>query len=159
MSRIARRSLQQPSSRFVSGQHDTCSAETAQRIREAIDALHYTPSFYTRGLRQRELHTLGTCVYSPFDDPETTYFYFDQLWRGIVTAANRANYSLLHYPSAIRETSSSDAFLDGRVDALLYEWNLPSDNRPARIAAAGLPIVVFSAFGDCARRLRQRRHG
>lgn len=132
---------------FVSGREDVCSPETAERIRAAIAALHYTPSSLTGGLRRRATTTIGVCMHTPFDaDVAYGNLFFEKLWRGIAAEADRENYALLHYPAAVRAGESSDAFLDGRVDGMLFHSH---DNaRPARVAAAGMPTVLLTRSLD-----------
>lgn len=132
---------------FVSGREDVCSPETAERIRTAIAALHYTPSSLTGGLRRQATSTIGVCIHSPFDvDVAYGTLFFEKLWRGITREADREDYALLHYPAAVREGESSDAFLDGRVGGMLFHSH---DNaRPARVAAAGMPAVLLTRSLD-----------
>jgi DNA-binding LacI/PurR family transcriptional regulator len=134
-------------SNFVSGNVSVCSPETAARIREAIVALHYVPSSLTRGLRQRSSTTIGVCLPNPLDpDVYFGFSFLERMWRGIVQAADTENYSLLHYPLSVRESESSDAFLDGRVDGLLLS---AEDNRRAvQVAAAGMPTVLLTRSLD-----------
>src|SRR5579884_1139503 len=118
---------------FVSGRESVCSPETAQRIRDAVATLNYTPNSLTRGLRRGELSTIGACLHNPMDyDLDFGGFYFEQLWRGVMLQADRDNYSLLHYPVAVRQGESSDAFLDGRVDGILL--NEQANDRAAHLA-------------------------
>ncbi|MCW3053686.1 MAG: LacI family transcriptional regulator [Chthonomonadales bacterium] len=130
-------------SNFVSGNVAVCSPETAERIREAISALQYVPSSLTRGLRQRTARTIGVCLPNPLDpDVSFGFSFLERLWRGIVLAADLADYALLHYPVSVRESSSSDAFLDGRVDGVLLSGQ---DNaREEQLAAAGMPTVLIT---------------
>lgn len=138
-------------SRFVSGRENVCSPETAERIRTAITDLHYTPSSMVSSAVGRPTKTLGVCMYSPLD-PTVSFgnFFFERLWRGILAQASTQGYALLHYPGAVHGGSSTDPFLDGRVDGLLYHppGSIRSphshDSRPARLAAAGMPTVVLT---------------
>src|SRR5258708_27256363 len=80
-------------SNFVSGHENVCSPETAERIREAVAALHYAPSSLTRGLRQRATTTLGVCLPNPLDsDVFFGFFFLERLWRGIMQQADEENY-------------------------------------------------------------------
>ncbi|MES2463840.1 MAG: LacI family DNA-binding transcriptional regulator [Armatimonadota bacterium] len=139
-------------SRFVSGRENVCSTETAKRIRTAISDLHYTPSSMVSSTVGRATRTLGVCMYSHLD-VNVSYggFFFEGLWRGVLAEASETNYALLHYPGAVHGSTSTDPFLDGRVDGLLYHPpgslrspDAPPDNRPARLAAAGMPTVVLT---------------
>ena len=138
-------------SRFVGGRENVCSAETAKRIRTAITDLHYTPSSMVSSAVGRATKTLGVCMYNPLD-LHVAYgaFFFEQLWRGVLAQASAEEYALLHYPGSVHGSTSTDPFLDGRVDGLLYHpptslrsRNVP-DARPARLASAGMPTVVLT---------------
>jgi len=134
-------------SNFVSGNMNVCSQETAERIREAITALQYVPSSLTRGLRQRAARTIGVCLPNPLDpDVSFGYSFLARIWRGVVQAADQADYALLHYPASVRTSESGSVFLDGRVDGLLLS---AGDNaRAEQIAAAGMPTVLLTQSLD-----------
>jgi DNA-binding LacI/PurR family transcriptional regulator len=130
---------------FVNGRTSVCSPETALRIRDAIDKLHYTPNSLTKGLRQKRTNTIGVCVLNPLE-PGLQYgaSYFEQLWRGILHQADAERFSLLHYPSAVRDNRDEwDVFLDGRVDGVLFHSG--HDLHVRRVAEAGMPIVVIDS--------------
>ncbi len=128
---------------FVSGRDTVCSPETAQRIREAIEHLHYTPSSLTSGLRQRPTMTIGVCVAHPFD-PEINFgnTFFERLLRGIMYQADVTKYALLRYPVDVRNATSSNTFLDGRVDGLIF--GAGHDRHAPQMVNAGMPTVVIT---------------
>ncbi|MBB6052733.1 LacI family DNA-binding transcriptional regulator [Armatimonas rosea] len=132
---------------FVGGRESVCSPETAERIRRAVEALNYTPSSLVSSVQRRATRTFGVCMLSPLD-PELDFggHFYEQLWRGIVAEADAIDYSLLHFPASVRCGASTDAFLDGRVDGVLYHANTHSDpnQRPTRLASAGLPTVLLT---------------
>lgn len=132
---------------FMNGREDVCAPETAERIRTAIADLQYTPNSLMRGLRRGATHTIGACLYSPLD-PELLYgtAFFERLWRGIVRETDAVDYSLLHYPMSARAGKNSDAFLDGRVDGMLFHG--PDRARAARVIQAGMPAVVLVRSQD-----------
>jgi DNA-binding LacI/PurR family transcriptional regulator len=132
---------------FVNGREDVCAAETAERIRGAIAELHYTPSSLTRGLRHSATCTIGVCLYNPLD-PEVRFgnLFFERLWRGIVRETDAADYSLLHYPISVRDGNSTNAFLDGRVDGVLFHD--VRDTRPGKVARAGMPVMLLARSRD-----------
>jgi DNA-binding LacI/PurR family transcriptional regulator len=134
-------------SNFVSGHKNVCSSETAERIRQAISALHYVPSSLTRGLRQGASTTIGVCLPNPLDsDVSFGFFFLERLWRGIMAQADVENYSLLHYPRSVRYDTSISAFLDGRVDGILLHAH---DNaRAVHLTAAGMPTVLVTLSLD-----------
>lgn len=129
-------------SAFVNGREDICSEETAQRIREAVAALHYSPNSLVSGLRSgRATRIIGVCAATSFDVGRSEPF-LESLWRGIAAEADRANYSLLHYPYSVRQSDDCDAFLDGRVDGVLFKGN--ETDRPVKLAQAGLSSVLLN---------------
>lgn len=131
----------------MSGRESVCSPETAERIRRAVSMLNYTPNSLTRGLRRGELTTIGVCLHNPMDyDLAFGSLYFEQLWRGVMFQADRENYSLLHYPFSVREGTTSDAFLDGRVDGILLHDH--SNSRAAHLSRAGMPTVLLDRALD-----------
>lgn len=142
-------------SRFVSGRKDVCSVKTAERIRTAIDELNYTPSSLVGSVSSRPTRTLGVYMYNPLD-PEVAFGkpFFERLWRGVIAQSDVDSYSLLHYPSDVRNSLNIDAFLDGRVDGLLYNPPSPlrspenEDVRTRRLSAAGMPTALLTRSRD-----------
>lgn len=132
---------------FISGREDVCSTDTAGRIRAAVSELNYAPSSLSRGLRRRSTMTLGLCMLAP-SDPQAANgnFFLERLWRGITMQTDAEDYSLLLYPASVREGISCDAFLDGRVDGLLF--HLHDNVRTGRLAAAGMPTVLLTRSYD-----------
>ncbi len=133
-------------SMFVSGREEVCSQETAVRIRAAVSDLNYVPNPVIRGLQKRETRTLGICMYSPVEPIAYGNIFFERLWRGVFHEADTAQYALLRYPSTIMNGASANALLDGRADGILYHSHSEAagDERPARLAAAGMPIVLLT---------------
>ncbi len=133
---------------FVSGRPQVCSPETAERIRTAITTLHYTPSSLTQGLRQRTTRTIGVCLWGGVASLFRFGYGFEHdFLRGVMAEADARDYSLLYYPASVRGSSSCDAFLDGRVDGVLYAT--PDGNaRKEKLVAAGLPVVSVWQSGD-----------
>lgn len=130
---------------FVSGREDVCSPTTAERIRAAVASLNYTPSSLVSGMQKRTTTTIGVCMFSPLDQ-QIAYgnLFFERLWRGILQQADRENYSVLHYPVAVRDSARPEPFLDGRVDGVLFHANSSGNDRPGRVAAAGMPVVILT---------------
>jgi len=136
---------------FVSGREDVCSPETAQRIRAAVSDLNYIPSPLVNSLQKRATTTLGVCMFSPMD---SNIFYgasfFARLWRGIAAGADAAQYALLRYPTSVQDSPLVSPLLDGRADGILYHSHSGAklDDRPARLAAAGMPVVLLTRSMD-----------
>jgi LacI family transcriptional regulator len=129
-------------SHVVSGRR-AYSAETEQKVQKAIRDLEYVPSYVVRGLRHESTLTLGACITDPFRESlKLRRTFAEQLWRGVIAEADIQGYSTLHYPEAIRSGKDHRPFLSGLIDGMLATCD-PEDERPARLAAAGLPVVVL----------------
>jgi DNA-binding LacI/PurR family transcriptional regulator len=130
----------------VNSKPGTCSAKTAERIRAAIEELHYVSGPTVRGASRTATKMIGVCVESAVDlfhGPYTRNSFQERGWAAIVQEADIAGYSLVHYPRQVRDSDSVDSFLDGRIDGLLLVARRP-DKRPHILAKAGLPTVVFN---------------
>lgn len=130
---------------FVGGRESVCSPETAERIRAAVAELNYTPSSLISAAQTKVTRTIGVCMRSPLD-PVVYYgnLFYERLWRGITSQADAEDYSLLHYPVSVREAQDDgvDAFLDGRVDGVLFHAH--ENRRPGKVASAGMPTVLLT---------------
>lgn len=121
-------------------------AETRERIRVAMDELHFTPNGLIKALQRRRTHVLGLLIggmEALQQHPEQSITL--PLLSGIYDAADAAAHDILLYtgwPSRPERSTGRD-FLDGRVDGLL--WLAPNIDSPAlaRMAAAGLPVVAM----------------
>ena len=134
-------------SHFVSGRSGTCSPETAERIREAIDHLHYSPSSQGRALRLNATHTIGICTHSIYELPDYDtdgIRYVERFMRGVASEAGKNEYALLYYPPNIRQGADYRPFLDGRVDGILF-FARKEDPRPSAIMKAGLCAVLVGS--------------
>jgi len=127
-------------SHYVSGRRGACSSETAERIQEVIDRLHYTPSVLTHGLRDGRTDTLGV---SGFNLAKLQDDYLQRVWQGLLEGVGSENYALLFYPESVRNGLDYRPFLDGRVDGIVVHTR--GDNPvPQQVGAAGMPIVLIS---------------
>lgn len=137
-------------SHFVNGRKFACSAETAERIKEAIRTMHYAPGPSARRARDQATRTIGLCVESA-DDISDSYdqrrSYHERLNRAIIREADAEAYALLHYPYCVRHGDSAEAFLDGRVDGLILGAGR-CDQRAHELTSAGLPTVLVNRVAD-----------
>ena len=133
-------------SHFQSGRAGVCSAETAERLREAIAHLQYTPNSLSRSLRIGSTRTLGISVGRPARGKDPEFSFIERLWRGIDSATDEAEYSQLYYPASVRYGASLDPFLDGRIDGLILAPSI-YDKRPAKIATLKMPLVLVNWSG------------
>jgi LacI family repressor for deo operon, udp, cdd, tsx, nupC, and nupG len=130
---------------FVSGREDVCSAQTAERIRKAVAELHYTPSSLVVGMQKSTQRAVGALISSPWDpDVDFAGFFYERIWKGIYEEADRVDYSILRYAANVRYSDKAETFLDGRVDGLLFHDHVVDNDRPEKIANAGLPIVLLT---------------
>ncbi len=113
--------------------------ETAERIRTAIDELHYVPRAAARILASRRTHTLGLLL------PEIGREFFLPLLRGIEREARRVGYDLL-----IQTTESPDAArpsLGGlgehNTDGLIIFTGSVEDAELFRLYQNGFPVVLL----------------
>lgn len=124
------------------------SPATRERIRAAINTLHFTPNALVRAIRARRTRILGVLIFDleRMDEPGRHALTIPLL-AGIYAAAEQHGYDVLLYtgwPQRPERHSGMD-FLNGHVDGLL--WAVPGIETPAleRVAAAGLPVVaIFS---------------
>ncbi|MBC8065346.1 MAG: LacI family DNA-binding transcriptional regulator [Chlorobia bacterium] len=120
------------------------SADTIRRVREAIEALNYVPSYVANGLRQKSTKTIGVCATDPFERSGRDLGTFsDRLWAGILEEADLNRYKVMHFPKSIRESDEAGEFLNGQIDGLIMCASR-DDKRPAVIAGAGLPVVMLA---------------
>jgi DNA-binding LacI/PurR family transcriptional regulator len=132
-------------SELLSGKEKVCSRDTADRIRQAVAELQYTPSSLVRAMQTNVREAIGVCVASPWDvGIKFGSFFFDRIWRGIFEQADLAKYSILRYAADVRYSERPDKFLDGRIDGLLMHAHTNDNRRPCMVAAAGMPIVLIT---------------
>lgn len=126
-------------SNYINGK-GRMSAATRERIRLAIDDLHFTPSALARSIRERRTGVIGLLSYDLIDLDNPTMFV-GPLLSGINEAANSL-WKDLHvftgWPSRIIETNGSDLTSD-RSDGLL--WIVENKGLMERVARTGLPII------------------
>jgi LacI family transcriptional regulator len=124
---------------------------TAERVREAIEALDYKPNLLARSFRRRVTHTLGLLV------PDNSNPFFAELARTIEDAGFTEGYSVILCNSdlsPIKQEAYIDVLLAKRVDGLILASSglIPTvDGHDAveRILSAGVPCVVVDRdLGD-----------
>ena len=113
--------------------------DTAERIRAAIEELHYVPRAAARILASRRTHTLGLLL------PEIGREFFMPLLRGIEREARRVGYDLL-----IQTTESPDAArasLGGlgehNTDGLIIFTDSVEEAELSRLYENGFPVVLL----------------
>ncbi|MBO0899230.1 PmoA family protein [Cellulomonas sp. zg-ZUI22] len=119
-------------SRVMNG-HDTVDADLVARVREVADRLHYRPSNVARSLSLGRTETVAVVV------PDLANPMFQQVLRGVATAAGDAGYRVLVADTAEHAGEEERVVLDARMrcDALV----LVSPRMPERALRALLPEV------------------
>jgi len=141
-------------SAFVSGRESVCSAETAERIRQAVVELRYTPNSLTQGLRKARTRTVGVAFDQPSrTDPGVQNSFIERAWHGILAEADDQRHAVLYYPHFIRSEELFHQYLDGRADGLIFNLGV-EDTIASYIASAGIPAVLLGRSpenaGGCA---------
>lgn len=122
------------------------SDETRQRIREAIEKLHYYPNQVARGLRLNRTKTIGLIV------PSITNPFYPAIARGIEDIANRDGYNILLCNSdrnVAKETQYIQALLNKQVDGLILTATaLSKEQIIAFVDKTEKPFVVMNCAID-----------
>ncbi len=115
------------------------AAETAERVRAAIQELEFVPRAAARGLASRRTHTLGLVL------PEIGREFFLPLLRGIEREARELGYDLLIQTTEMPETAR--AWLGGlgehNTDGLIIFTDSVEDVELARLYQNGFPVVLL----------------
>jgi DNA-binding LacI/PurR family transcriptional regulator len=129
----------------VINQNVAVDPATEDRVREAIEALHYRPNLLARSFRRKVTHTIGLLV------PDNSNPFFAELARVIEDVGFDAGYNVILCNSDLSETKQSlyiDVLLDKQVDGMiLTSRGLLSGGTggeaAARIRMGGVPFVVI----------------
>jgi DNA-binding LacI/PurR family transcriptional regulator len=119
------------------------STDVRLGVRAAIEQLGYTPNRAARSLVTRRSDSIAVVITQPagqiFSDP-----FFPRLLRGISsTLAARDRQLILMMPESPSEEQRAGDYLSaGHVDGALLVSLHDADPLPARLTAAGVPIVL-----------------
>ncbi len=145
-------------SRVVNGS-PRVSGDARRAVEAAVAELGYVPNRAARSLVTRRSDSIGVVIAEPpgllFSDP-----FFPRLLRGIsASLLSRDLQLVLLMPSSATETHRTAEYLAaGHVDGALLVSLHDNDPLPARIAEAGLPMVLSPPPAPPDRReLRRRR--
>jgi len=118
---------------------------TRERVRVAMEVLHFVPNAHTRALREGRTKIIGVLPDSNWtaENPATALLYCSW-FQGINEAADEAGYDLLLFTGDPSRHSVGD-FLGGQIDGLLYGMCLEESDLPRRLSAAGLPAICALA--------------
>jgi len=115
--------------------------ETAERIRLAIEELHYVPRTAARILASRRTDTLGLLL------PEIGGAFFSPLLRGIEAEARAAGFDLLiHATTHIPHASSPGprrSLAEHNTDGLVVFTQSIDDEELARLQRIDFPVVLL----------------
>jgi DNA-binding LacI/PurR family transcriptional regulator len=129
-------------SRVVNGSPKV-SPDVRRAVEAAITELGYVPNRAARSLVTRRSDSIGVIIAEPSDRLFTDPF-FPRLLRGVSAALTARELQLvLLMPSSTSETRhAADYLTGGHVDGALLVSLHDKDPLPARIAAAGIPMVL-----------------
>ena len=129
-------------SRVVNGS-PRVSPEVRSDVQAAIDRLGYVPNRAARSLVTRRSGSIAVVITEPtgrlFSDP-----FFPRLLRGISSelAARDRQLVLLMPDTPADESRTADYLTAGHVDGALLVSLHENDPLPARLGAAGMPVVM-----------------
>ena len=106
-------------SRVLAG-HPAISADTAQRVRDAMVALHYQPNQIARSLSNQTTRTIALLMPDPSASPLMNAFFVSAI-RGVMTYSRKNGYYLLlTYPeNNDTETLVRDLVGSRRTDGVI----------------------------------------
>ena len=121
------------------------SADTSRRIKEAIEALHFTPNALIRSIRSRRTRIIGVVAFGMLGLGEgAAYSITAPILAGINEGAEAVGHDVLLYTSWYSPGPHGGLrFLDGHIDGLIVVGATLPDDILARTAAAGLPIMML----------------
>ena len=125
-------------SRVLNGSTPVVDA-TAERVRQAVDALRFVPRSAARGLASRRTNTIGLLL------PEISGAFFSPLLRGIEAAAREAGFDLLIHATEDpnRDPGARRPLGEHNTDGLLIFTDSLADAEILRLHALGQPVVLM----------------
>jgi DNA-binding LacI/PurR family transcriptional regulator len=121
------------------------SASTSRRIQSAIDKLNFRPNVLMKAVRENRTQIIGVVLYGSLQiDENIGGSIMPPILSGIDCAAEELNHDILLYtPWSGSSRITTDRFLGGHIDGLV--WVAPGFNEPvlSEVAAAGLPVMAM----------------
>ncbi len=114
------------------------SEATAERVRAAIEQLHYSPNLLARSLRHEKSHLIGVAM------TDITSEFYAGCIEGILEEARKQNYNILICGSMGHSEfleSSVQSLLDNQVDGFIFLGGSGDETAVKRIANANVPMV------------------
>jgi len=108
---------------------------TAERVRQAISDLHYTPRPAARILASRKTDTIGLLL------PEISGAFYPPMLRGIEAGVREAGYDLLIHST--QEGHRRGSLGPHNTDGLLVFPESVDDTELQRLHASGFPVVLL----------------
>ncbi|MGH9067242.1 MAG: LacI family DNA-binding transcriptional regulator, partial [Acidimicrobiales bacterium] len=121
------------------------NAATAERVRQAAEALGYQPDLAARSLKTRRSHTVGVLV------PDLTNPLFPPIVRGIEDVLAGAGYVALVGNTDMdddRERLVLDRMRSRHVDGLILATARRKHPAVVEVASQGLPVVLVNRVVD-----------
>lgn len=125
-------------SHVISGRRPV-SAQTASKVRSAMEQLGFVPNHAAQSLATGSTRTIGLLV------PDIANSFFAELTRGIEDGAERAGFSVLMGNTdfdATREARYLNAMRGRHLDGLIYAAGSPPDLIDLRRLAAETPLAL-----------------
>lgn len=121
------------------------NVETRSRVLQSMRELDYEPNELARGLRLRQVRTLGVII------PGIRYFFFNELYRGIDRAATAHGLNVLLFdsetsPERVREGFAY--FKRHRADGILFASRPFDESFRNAARQAGIPTVLVLTESD-----------
>ncbi|SNS31939.1 LacI family DNA-binding transcriptional regulator [Tropicimonas sediminicola] len=122
------------------------SPETAERVREVVRELGYTPNPIAQSLARGKRNILGVFTYEPVFPSERGNFFYPML-RGIEMQVSGAGYDLLLFTSVQTEGQPRKIFAGGSnrlgvADGAILLGQEPDPSEMERLADEGFPFVT-----------------
>jgi len=125
-------------SQYINGRYEYMSAKTREKVRLAIEELHFVPNPIARSLKAENTNTIGIIVKS------ISGIVTSQIIRGIDDYLKKLNYSVLIYNTDYikeQELKSISILKSMRIDGLIITSSGEISEELNREAENGLPIV------------------
>jgi DNA-binding LacI/PurR family transcriptional regulator len=134
-------------SQYLNGRFGHMSAQTKDRIREAVDALNYIPNPIARSLKSDKTKTIGVIV------RDITGFNTSRILRGIDDFCKKKGYNVLIYNTDFDEEVEKRSLLtlrQMRVDGIIITSTGKNAKLINEYSQTGFPIVQFQLeYDDC----------
>jgi DNA-binding LacI/PurR family transcriptional regulator len=122
------------------------SAQTEQKVLDAVEKLDYRPNIIARGLRTKNIRTIGVIV------PDISSSFFSQVIYGIEEMARKRNYTMIlgctgfDFKEEIRITNK---LIDSFISGLIFFSGFDNYEFIKKIYDKNIPLVILDKdLGD-----------